>query len=200
MTKKTHFWLKERCVKFYEERQWDNKVYFATFYHRVRANPDWNMADLILRKERKYRKGCQWVFTWAYANEMKWRYDQVEPKASKQTFYGRIKIWYSKEQAILTGEKWQKVLASKPIKKKSWYKCYLIAKQEVQQQEEDYTWIDITLSKEEAQVFRKEFLRVINDLERELKWLEEKTLIKETNDKLELVKAELNVFNSYNPQ
>lgn len=200
MTKKTHFWLKDRCVKFYEEREGDNKVYFATFYHRVRKFPDWDMADLIQRKERKYRKGCQWVFTWAYSNEMKWWYEQVEPKASKQVFYWRIRIGYTKEQAILTGDKWLAVLEAKPIKKKSGYKCYTLTKQDIEQKEEDYTWIDITLSKEEAQVFRKEFLKVISDLEWELMQLEEKTLIKETNEKLELVKAELNIFNNYNPQ
>lgn len=198
MTKKKNFWLKERCISFYDSYEWE-KVYFTTFYTRVRLNPEWNMEELIKPKIRIWARRKTSVFTWAYADEMARWFDQKEPKASKQVFYGRIRIGYTKEQAILTWDKWQNVLDKKSIKKKTWYKCYTWSKQEEERKEENYTGIDITYSKDEARVFRKEYQKIIDDLEWELTMIEEKTAVKETNEKLELVKAELNAFNLLNP-
>lgn len=198
MTRKRNFWLKDRCINFYNDYQGE-KVYFTTFYSRVRLNPEWNMEELIKPKTRSWGRKNPGIFTGAYAEEMKRWYEQPEPKASKQVFYGRVKIWYPQWQAILTWEKWQEVVSEKPIKKKTWYKCYTWTKQDAEREEEAYTWIDITYSKEEARVFRKEYQRIIDDLEWQLTMIDEKTLVKETNEKLELVKAELALFNSYNP-
>ena len=64
--------------------------------------------------------------------------------------------------------------------------------------EEDYTWIDITYPKEVARVIRKEFNNVISELEWRLRQVDEKDDVKVLTDKLELAKAELNLFNSYN--
>lgn len=199
MTKKKNFWLKERCIDFYDKYEWE-KVYFTTFYTRVRLNPEWNMEELIKPKIRTGARKTSGIFTWAYADEMARWFNQKEPKASKQVFYGRIKIGYTKEQAILTWDKWQKILDKKLIKKKTWYKCYTWSKQEEERKEESYTGIDITYSKDEAKVFRKEYQRIIDDLERELTMIEEKTMVKETNEKLELVRAEMAQFNLFNPQ
>ena len=198
MAKKKNFWLKDRCIKFYNEYEWE-KVYFTTFYSRVRLNPEWNMEDLIKPKTRGWTRKASGIFTGAYADEMRRWFLQPEPKSNKQVFYGRIRLGYPKEQAILTWDRRQSILEEKPIKKKTWYKCYTWTKQDAEREEEAYTWIDITYSKEEARVFRKEYQRIIDDLEWKLNMVDEKTLVKETNDKLELVKAELNVFNFYNP-
>lgn len=62
----------------------------------------------------------------------------------------------------------------------------------------EYTWIDITYTIDEARIFRKEFMNVIENLEREIRQTEDKDCLKALNDKLELAQAELDLFNSYN--
>lgn len=196
MVKRKNSWLKERCIEFYDKYQ-GRKVYFGTFYNRVRINPEWDMEALIKPKERTGWRRANIAFTWAYADEMRWWFNQKEPKSNRQVFYGRVRAWYKKEEAILTGEKWQKILSRKEVKRNVWYKP-TYSRLETDTREETYTWIDITYSKEEAKVFRKEFQRIIDNLEWSLTQMDEKTLVKETNDKLELVKAELSLFNLYN--
>lgn len=137
-------------------------------------------------------------FTGRFANDMEWRFAQPEPKAGKQVFYGRLCSWYTKEQSILTWEKWLEVMRAKWFYGKE--KKYVPKYSRLQEDEwvAEYTWIDITYSKDEARVFRKEFANVIENLERELRQTEDKKCIKELNDKIELAKAELDLFNKYN--
>lgn len=197
MVERKNHWLRERCTKFYEEYKWD-KVYFTTFYSRVRLNPDWDMEEMIKPKQKHYSKRASWVFTWAYAEELGWWYRQPEVKANKHVFYGRVRAWYPKEQAILTWDKRLAVSKAKPVKITPPYKPKLKAMAEEQAKEEQYTWIDITYPKDVARVFRIEYNRIIEDLEWSLTRIEEKTQVKETNEKLEMVRAELKLFNSYN--
>ena len=129
---------------------------------------------------------------------MERRYAQPEPKSNKQVFYGRLQSWYTKEEAILTWERWTKVFA-----KKRWYttnKKYIPTYSYLQEDEEelDYTWIDITYSKEEARIFRREFNDVIENLEWKIRQTEDKECLRELNDKLEMARAELSLFNNYN--
>lgn len=123
---------------------------------------------------------------------------QPEPKSNKQVFYGRLCSWYTKEQSILTWDKWLKVMRDKGFywKEKKYVPTYSRLKED--EGAAEYTWIDITYSKEEARVFRKEFVNVIENLERELRQTEDKKCIKELNDKIESAKAELDLFNNYN--
>lgn len=60
--------------------------------------------------------------------------------------------------------------------------------------------IKVTLSKEEARVFRKEYQKMIEELEWELTYTSEKTEVKEMNARLERLLKELAVFDSYNPK
>lgn len=64
----------------------------------------------------------------------------------------------------------------------------------------DYTWIDITYTIEEARIFRKEFNNVIENLEWTIQQTEDKDCLKALGEKLDLAKAELDLFNSYNPR
>jgi len=131
---------------------------------------------------------------------MERRYKQPDPKSNKQVFYGRLWAWYSKEQAILTWLKRESILKSK------WFnynnKKYIPTYSRLVEDEwiADYTWIDITYSKEEARVFRQEFNKVIENLEREIRQTEDKECLKKLNDDLEFAQAELDLFNSYNPR
>lgn len=60
--------------------------------------------------------------------------------------------------------------------------------------------IEITYPKEVAQAFRKEYVKMIEQVERELTYTEEKTQVAELNSKLEQLEKELQTFNSYNPR
>lgn len=128
---------------------------------------------------------------------MERRYVQPEPKSNKQVFYGRLWAWYKKEEAILTWTRWESVL-----RKRWWYtiKKYIPTYSALQEnvEELDYTWIDITYSKEEARVFRREFNNLIENLEREIRQTEDKDSLKNLNEKLEMAQAELSLFNNYN--
>jgi len=123
---------------------------------------------------------------------------QPEPKSNKQVFYGRLCSWYTKEQSILTWDKWLKVMRDKGFywKEKKYVPTYSRLKED--EGVVDYTWIDVTYTKEEARVIRKEFANVIENLERMIRQTEDKDSLKKLNEKLEMAKAELSLFNNYN--
>lgn len=134
------------------------------------------------------------------------RFDSLgEPPMSRSIFYQRLKAWYSKDEALLDKESFDK-LSRERNKSNKWISWYRISTNYVSRlgEEEDTAtrdfddYIDITLTPEEARIFRKEYIKMIEDIERELTSLEEKTAIKEANAKLEKLKRELNVFNAYN--
>lgn len=197
MPRKKGSWIKERCAKFYEEWDWD-KIGFATFYNRMRENPEWDMAYAIQHKIKYTYRHKRDKFVWQYAKEMEWWFYKPDPKIWKQTFYARIKIGYPKEIAILTWEAFEKAAKDKPRKKYPTRQQNYIEPIKINTSEEEYTWIDITYPKEVARVFRKEFYNVIENLEWDLRQVSEKDDMKVLNDKLELAKAELDLFNSYN--
>lgn len=59
--------------------------------------------------------------------------------------------------------------------------------------------IEITYPKEVARVFRKEYVKMIEDIEWELTYTDEKTQIAELNNKLVQLEKEKDIFNSFNP-
>lgn len=139
-------------------------------------------------------------FAGRFAEEMERRRAQPDPKPGKQVFYGRLCSWYTKEQAMLSWEKWQKVMKERWAY--GWPAKYVPTYSRFKEDEgiAEYTWIDITYTKEEARIFRKEFVNVIENLERTIRQTEDKDCLRELNDKMELTKAELDLFNSYNPR
>lgn len=60
--------------------------------------------------------------------------------------------------------------------------------------------IEITLPKEEARVFRKEYMKMIEQLEWELTYTEEKTEVVGLNKRIAQLQKELMIFNCYNPR
>lgn len=92
------------------------------------------------------------------------------------------------------------VREKKKTKKIQEYKPYVPPKIVKKAPDENDFLIKITLPKEEARVFRKEYQRMIEELEWELTYTSEKTEVAEMNSKLERLKNELNVFDSYNPK
>jgi len=186
--------LKSRCQTFYDAYDWE-KVAFATFYWRVKVRKD-EERDVLISTEKRERekKVCKGRFD----EEMKYRLAYKWRKPERHIFYGRLVRWYTKEEAILTWWNWEAVKKEKP--RANCTKPYVRkqSSQEINYTEEDYTWIDITYPKDVAMVFRKEFYNVIDRLESEIKSAATKEDIYELNDKLEMAKAELNLFNKYN--
>lgn len=131
---------------------------------------------------------------------MERRYNYSGVKPNKQAFYGRLCCWYSKEDAILTWEKWNEIKRKNGVVVNA--KPYIATYSRFKEDDTiaEYSWVDITYSKEEARAFRREFNNVIEDLEWTIRQTEDKDCLRELNDKLELTKAELELFNSYNPR
>ena len=129
---------------------------------------------------------------------MTWYNQQPEPKAARTLFRNRLNGGYPKEEAILMWDAW---LTVKEKKKPKWVqpvKVYVPKKITPPKMDENDFKIEITYPKEVARVFRKEYIRMIEEIEWELTYTDEKTEVFTMNKKLERLKWELEIFNCYN--
>ena len=186
---------KQKALDFYNAYE-GQKVQWQTFYYRVRLGWEETWEDKIKPRERTYNRKTT-APTGKRAKEMTRYNEQPEPKASKNLFRNRLNSNYPKEQAILMGEKWDAV---KRWQSKQSYpaKVYVPKKIVVKEPDERDFRIEVTLSKEEARVFRKEYINMIEQTEWELTYTEEKTQVSELNERLTRLKWELEIFNLYN--
>lgn len=92
------------------------------------------------------------------------------------------------------------VREKKKTKKVQEYKPYVPPKIVKKVPDENDFLIKITLPKEEARVFRKEYQRMIEELEWELTYTSEKTEVAEMNNKIVQLQKELMCFNLFNPK
>ena len=190
---------KQQAYDFYNSYEWE-KVTWPTFYQRVRNGWDESREDKIVPKQRKQYHREERTPKGKRAEQMTRYSEQPEPKASKTLFRNRLNSGYPKEEAILMWDKWISAKEKKKKEHPQYNKTY-IPKWTAQKEPDEETFkIDITYPKDVARVFRKEYQRIIDELERKLTMIDEKTLVKEANDKLEFVKAELEAFNLLNPQ
>ena len=95
------------------------------------------------------------------------------------------------------GEDWASVVKERGITVKKYVPTYSYLQQT--EEEEEYTWIDITYPKEVAIVFRREFLDIIERLELKRRQTQDRDETRDIYNKIELAKAELDNFNSFNP-
>lgn len=188
---------KQKCLEFYNAWKWE-KITFPSFYQKYNM---WkgllSMEEAIQAKKPTWRKK---EYTWKWEAEFKWYENLMEPKAKRGLFRGRLNSWYCKEEAALV---WDAREEAKERKKQSYVpkqsRPYVPQRIKVEKKPDPNNFrIEITLSKEEARIFRKEYVKMIEDIERELTYTEEKTQIVELNNKLESLYEELKVFNSYN--
>lgn len=188
---------KQKAYDFYNSYKGD-KVTRPTFYYRVRLGWEEIWEEKIKKKIGYTRKNT--APKWKRAIEMTWYNEQPEPKASKSLFRNRLSLWYSKEEAILMWEAWFSARNKRVAKKPQQPKAY-VPKRTVQKEpsEEDYL-IKVTYPSEVAKVFRKEYQKMIEEIEWELTYTEEKTQIAELNSKLERLYKERETFNQYNPR
>ncbi len=138
-------------------------------------------------------------FNGRFAESMEWWSQQPDPKPGKQAFYARLCSQYTKEQAILVWEEWVKTMREKGLRCRD--KKYIPTYSRLQEQEEieEYTWINVTYPTEIANIFRKEFLEVIDKIEWEIRETDDRDSLKDLWDKLEFAKTEYALFTLYNP-
>lgn len=144
------------------------------------------------------RRDCTPKGKWA--NEIIWYNEQPEPKASKTLFRNRLNGGYPKEEAILIGDKWTRAKEKRKPKQYHPPKPYIPVKTTPKVIDENDFKINVTLSKEEAKVFRKEYVKMIEQLEWELTYTEEKTEVVGLNKRIAQLRAELMCFNCYNKE
>lgn len=186
---------KQKALNFYNSYKWD-KVTRPTFYYRVRLGWEETWEEKIKPRERTYvRKNT--TPRGKRATEMTWYNEQPGPKASKTLFRNRLNLNYPKEEAILIGEEWNTTKRWQ-TKYTQQAKVYIPKKIIQKSPDENDFLIKITLSKEEARVFRKEYVNMIEQTEWELTYTEEKTQVSELNERLTRLRWELEIFNSYN--
>lgn len=188
---------REICKEFRDNREWD-KISFASFYQTCRYRTEEEMAEAIQRKKINPYKNKPFKYRWAYPDEYEWFIKQNVEWLTASEFIRRVRQWLSKEEAIQTWEAWQEWMRRrKELAKEKMLKKYE-PKRIIKEDNPDYYWIPITLKKEEADVFRKEYQNLLNTIEDELKDVELDIEIKQANEKLNKLKEELKVFNEYN--
>lgn len=113
-----------------------------------------------------------------------WRYWKV----SYSCFYDRVKHWRSREEAI---QKQTRKYCNSVYKPKQ----HAQTKNELKP---EYSWINITYSKEEARVFKEAFEKIINDLLKKYESIEEPQEANKIFEKIEKVKADYQIFLHHN--
>lgn len=188
---------KQQAYDFYNSFEWE-KVTWPTFYQRVRLGWDETREEKIVVKQRKQYHKEKCAPKGKRAKEMTWYLEQSEPKASKCLFRNRLNGGYPKEEAILIWDEWLAVKRERQIAHPIVAKPYTPKPKVIAQVNENNFKINVTLSKEEAKVFRKEYIKMIEDIEWELTYTDEKTEVAWLNEKLKRLQNELQIFNSYN--
>lgn len=190
---------KQKAYDFYNSFKWD-KVSWPTFYYRVRLDGEEAREEKIKVKLKNQYHRRDNTPKGKRATEMIRYNQQQEPKASKNLFRNRLNGGYPKEEAILIWNEWTCAKEKRKPKQYQPPKPYVPVKTAPKVIDERDFRIEITLSKDEAKVFRKEYMKMIEQIERELTYTEEKTEVAGLNKKLIQLQGELQVFNSYNKQ
>lgn len=188
---------KQMCQEFYNSWKGE-KISFLSFYQKYNM---WkwlvSMEEAIVAKKYEPHKKKP---TWKWAEEFIWYDQQMEPKANRGLFRGRLNSWYCKEEAIMVWEDREKAKAKRKeatIQKPS--KQYVSrSANSLVRDSEDRHYIDITYPKDVARVFRNEYERMIGDTEDELMFTQEKEKVVELNSRLDDLTDELDTFNRYN--
>lgn len=177
----------------YEKYLWD-KCSRTTFYERIRKWYDIISAlKPVSHKERYTRE----IKTKKFEKEMIWYNNIVWEKPDKGRFYQRLYQGRSKEEAIKLNP--EKHYNFKLKKKKDVYvrkKTPIVKKEE----DNDYYEIRIKYKKEEYEVIKKEYERMIEELEIQGYNTEDVIEAREIFARLEKLRLEFGVFSMANTE
>lgn len=188
---------KERCLEFRNARQGE-KISFVSFYQTCRFRTEEEMAEAIKPKTTNPFKNKPYKYRGAFPKEYEWYKQQENPWVNASTFLRRIRQWICKEEAILSWKEWEATVERR--KKEALPKMLkkYEPKTKVVEDKPDYHEITIRLSKDEADVFRKEYENLLNTITEELKNTESDIELQQANERLNKLKKEIEVFNHYN--
>lgn len=170
--------------ELYDKYLWE-KCWITLFYKRIYKGMP---IDEAIKPVRKSWNG---VRSKLYSEELERYYKQPEPKPDKAKFYGRLFKWYSKEEAI----KEKLVLKTRKKKKPKLTPAYVRTYTPVINNKDHFD-IRITYRKEEAEVIRKAYRNLIEDLERTI--VEDEAEAKSLQSRIKELKQEYFIFNNYN--
>jgi len=163
---------------------WNNYEWEKVWYTRFLEVYTW-----CWNKERAIRKN--WITIYErYPKEYSIYQTYKEPKASFSLFVDRLKKWKSIEQALIP-TRWAR----------GWwwhiqYESHADAKEKLHK--DDNYYIEVSYSKEEAEVFRKVYKKMIDDLEYErLDATPQRS--HEIEKEIKKLELQLEIFNIYNP-
>lgn len=128
-----------------------------------------------------------------FSEELERYYKQEWKKVDRWRFYQRLYQGRSKEEAI---KKWE-LQPHKNIIKKESKQLYQRPITPIYKKQEESD-IRITYSTEEAKVFRREYERMINELQSKYDECEDITEAREIRQRLEKIRKEYLIFNLYN--
>ena len=177
----------------YEKYLWE-KCSRTTFYERIRKWYDLISALKPVTHEERYTREIK---TKKFEEEMRW-YDNVwGEKPDRMRYYQRLYQGWSKEEAIKV--KPEKHYNFKFKKKKDVYvrKNTPIVKKV---DDKDYYEIRIRYKKEEYEVIRKEYMRMIEELEIQGYNTEDVIEAREIYARLEKLRQEFGVFSMANTE
>ena len=172
--------------ELYDKYLWE-KCGISLFYKRIYKGMS------IQEAIKPVKKSVNEVRSKMFGKELERYYEQPEPKPDKAKFYGRLFKWYPKEEAI------KETLIPKQRKKKKpkHTPAYIPVRSRTNEKpKKDDREIRITYKREEAEVIRKAYKEIINDLERTI--VEDETEAKSLQIKIKELKQEYFIFNSYN--
>lgn len=177
---------------FFKKYQWP-KCSRTQYYKNVARWMNLREAIKPISREERYKKGI--IKTKMFEDELKRYQQQKWPKAERWRFYQRLYKWRTKEEAIQL-DIWFRASINKVIQKKT--TPYVRKTHESMKIESVNTWIDIKYSKEEADIFKKEYERMIRETEEERFETDDIEQARYLRNKLEELKAEYQLFISVN--
>ena len=176
---------KSQIKELYDKFLW-LKCSMSVYYQRIRRwiDPFTAMKPV----ERIYE-----VRSKKYAEELERYTKQPQPKPPRQKFYWRLQKWYSKEQAI-------KIQLIKKDRKKRWQKDIYVKAYTVKERryDPDNYEIRITYHSDEANVFKREYERMIRETEQQRNETDDIIEANELKKRLDKLIEEYAIFISYN--
>lgn len=193
---------KIKCQEFYDEYDGE-KITFASFYQKVRKNPDTPRAELIVASSPWAYKYRPKRYTGKYPELWEWYSKQDNPEVKFPIFVARVRDgWYPKEIAITNGEAWLKAKAEKaaggPKKNRGYVPTYLKTPLKETIENEDDLYIKIKYPTKVARVFANEYENIIEDLEWRVRNAPTKEERSEIEGQIVKVRTEYMVFKCYN--
>jgi len=156
-----------------------------------------NFIDALKPVNHNDRYKSKPVRSKKFQEELEWYKQYKWKKPSRARFYQRLYQWWTRDEAIKLDAPIHRKFKF-PTKKICYVRPFMPAIKK--KDDKDYYEIKIRYSKEEANVIRKEYLRMMDDLEWQYHTMEDTQEAKEIYARLEKLKQEFGVFSMANTE